>query len=85
MDKNIKLLVFPNSLLLISQIEEVVPEEIGEPDCRLIEPFVVKGDFLEPWMIEYSNQNVFMIHSDKFITIAEPNIPLLQKYKELIK
>jgi len=85
MNKNIKLLVFPDSLLLISQIEEVVPEEIGEPDCRLIEPFVVKGDFLEPWMNEYSNQNIYMMHSDKFITILDPNIPLIQKYKELIK
>lgn len=82
---NIKLILFPNSLLLISQVKEIVPEEIGQPDCSLIEPFVVKGDFLEPWLIEYSVQNTFMIHSDKFLTIAEPSIPLLQKYKELVK
>lgn len=82
---NIKLILFPNSLILISQIEEIVPEDIGEPDCMLIEPFVVKGDFIEPWLIDCSNQNTFMMHSDKFLTIAEPNIPLLQKYKELVK
>jgi hypothetical protein len=81
----VKLILFPNSLILISQIEEVVPEEIGEPDCCIIEPFVVKGDFLEPWLIEYSNQNRFKMHSDKFLTIADPNTPLLKKYKELIK
>jgi hypothetical protein len=82
---NIKLILFPNSLILISQIEEVVPDEIGEPDCKIVEPFIVNGDFLEPWLIEYSNQNVFMMHSDKFLTIADPNPPLLEKYKELIK
>jgi hypothetical protein len=82
---DVKLLLFPNSLILVSQVKEVIPEEIGEPDCQLIEPFVIKGDFLEPWLIDYSNQNTFMMHSDKFLTIADPNPPLLKKYKELIK
>ena len=82
---NVKLILFPNSLVLISQIVEIVPEDIGQPDCRLTEPFEVKGDFLEPWLMTYSNQNVFMMHSDKFLTIADPNPPLLEKYTELIK
>jgi hypothetical protein len=82
---NIKLILFPNSLILISQIEEVVPDEIGEPDCKIVEPFIVNGDFLEPWLIEYSTQNTFKIHSDKFLTIADPNPPLLEKYQQLIK
>lgn len=82
---NIKLILFPNSLILISQIVEVVPEDIGQPDCKIIEPFEVKGDFLEPWLMDYSTQNTFMMHSDKFLTIAEPNPPLLEKYQQLIK
>jgi hypothetical protein len=81
----IKVILFPNKDLLITQIEEIVPDEIGEPNCRMIEPFLIKGDYLEPWLIQYSNQNTFMIHSDKFVTIAVPNPPLLEKYKELIK
>jgi hypothetical protein len=81
----IKVILFPNSDLLITQIEEIIPDEIGEPNCKIIEPFLIKGDYLEPWLIEHSNQNTFMIHSDKFITVAEPNSPLLEKYKELIK
>jgi hypothetical protein len=64
---------------------EVVPEDIGQPDCKIIEPFEIKGDFLEPWLINYSTQNTFMMHSDKFLTIADPNSPLLEKYQELIK
>jgi hypothetical protein len=81
----VKLVFFPNNLILITQIEEVVPEDIGQPDCRLIEPFLITGDFLEPWLINYSNQNTFMMHSDKFLTIAEPNPVLFKKYKELVK
>lgn len=81
----IKVILFPNSDLLISQIEEIVPDEIGEPNCKMIEPFIIKGDYLEPWLIEYSHQNTFMIHSDKFVTVADPNTKLLEKYRELIK
>lgn len=81
----IKVIIFPNNTVIISQIEEVIPDEIGEPNSKLIEPFIIKGDFLEPWLMEFSNQHIFMIHSDKFLTIAEPNPRLLEKYKEIIK
>jgi hypothetical protein len=81
----IKVILFPNSELLITQIEEIIPDEIGEPNCRMIEPFLIQGDFLEPWLMQYSNQNIFMIHSDKFVTVADPNPPLLEKYRQLIK
>jgi hypothetical protein len=81
----IKVILFPNNLTLIAQIEEVVPEEIGQPDCKIIEPFVISDDYLQPWLIDVSTQNAFMMHSDKFLTLADPNINLLAKYKELIK
>jgi hypothetical protein len=82
---DIKIILFPNNLTLIAQIEEIDPEDIGQPDCKIIEPFSINGDFLEPWLIDVSTQNAFMMHSDKFLTIVEPNQPLLAKYKELIK
>jgi hypothetical protein len=82
---NIFLIVFPNSLILISQVEATDPEEIGDPDLRLVEPFEVKGDFLEPWLISFTTQNKFEMHSDKLVTMASPNPSLLAKYKELIK
>ena len=81
----IQIIIFPNNLTLIAQVEEVVPEEIGQPDCKLIEPFVISGEYLQPWLIDISSQNTFMMHSDKFLTLAEPNINLLAKYKESIK
>lgn len=81
---NLKVLVL-NDLILVTQIDEV-PTELGEPDCKLTEPFVLNEDgTLSPWLIDVSNQNVFMIHSDKILTITEPNTKLSEKYKDLVK
>ena len=82
---NVKILYLTTNQILISQIEEVT-SELGEPDCKLIEPFVICDDgTLYPWMLEYTNQNDFMISSDKLLTIADPNSKLKIKYEELLK
>lgn len=74
-----------NNQILVSQIEEV-GVDIGEPDCKLIEPFTLgENDTMSPWLVEYSPQNTFMIHSDKILTIADPKPTLLEKYQNLIK
>jgi hypothetical protein len=74
-----------NNLILISKIEEV-GADIGEPDCKLIKPFVVKNDkTLEPFLCGYSKQDTFMISSDKIITLADPTPTLLEKYQDIIK
>ena len=71
--------------ILISQIEEV-SSEIGEPDCKLIDPFLVKDDqTMEPFLCGYTRQSTFMISSDKIITLADPTPTLLEKYQDLIK
>jgi len=82
----IKLLMLLNNQILVSQIEEV-PSELGEPDCKLIEPFVLdeKDGTLSPWLSGVSSQDTFMIHSDKILTIADPKPTLLEKYQNLIK
>ena len=71
--------------MLISQVEESSSYDIGEPNCKLIEPFVVKGEYLEPWLLEYTDSNAFMIHADKILTMFEPNSKILKKYKNSIK
>ena len=84
MKENVRLLILEN-LTLITQIEEV-SGELGEPDCKLTEPFVVNDDgTLSPWLVNLTNQNVFMIHSDKILTIVEPNGKLKDKYTGLVK
>ena len=82
---NVKILCLTTNQILISQIEEVT-SELGEPDCKLTEPFVICDDgTLTPWLLEYTNQNDFMISSDKLLTIADPNSKLKIKYEELLK
>jgi hypothetical protein len=52
----------------------------------LVEPFVVNDDgTLAPWLVSLTNQNSFMIHSDKILTIVEPNGTLVDKYSDLVK
>jgi len=81
----VKLLALTNNLILISKIEEV-SSELGEPDCRITNPFVVKSDqTLEPFLCGYTSQDTFMISSDKILTLADPKPTLLEKYQDLIK
>ena len=85
MEKTIKVLALVNNLILITQIEEV-GADIGEPDCKLINPFVVKGDqTLEPFLCGYTKQDTFMMSSDKILTLVDPTPTLLEKYEDLIK
>ena len=83
-----KLIVLINNLILITQIEEV-GVDIGEPDCKLIKPFVVKRELdiniLEPFLCGYTKQDTFMISSDKILSLANPTPTLLEKYEDLIK
>ena len=90
MDKLIQVLVLMDHQILITQIEEV-PSELGEPDCKLINPFIIKKSLeslsptLEPWLSDYTQTDIFMMHSDKILTITEPKPTLLKKYQDLIK
>ena len=82
----IKLLVLMTKEILVSQIEEVGAVVPGEPDCKLIEPYIVgEQDTLSPWLVECTNQNEFMISSDKILTLVDPKPTLLEKYENLIK
>ena len=83
--KPLKILVLESNLTLITQVEEA-EAELGEPDCKLTEPFVLKNDgTMKPWLVDITSQNVFMIHSDKILTIADPNGKLIDKYETLVK
>ena len=85
MEKTIKALLLTNNQILITQIDEV-GADIGEPDCKMTNPFLLKDDgTLEPWLISISRQDVFMISSDKIITLTEPMPTLVEKYESLTK
>ena len=81
---NVKVLVLKN-FTLVTQIDEV-SGELGSPDCKLTEPMILGDqDTMSPWLVSVTSQNTFMIHSDKILTIAEPNSKLKEKYETLVK
>ena len=86
MAKTVKIVTLVTQQLLISEIEEVAAVVPGEPDCKLINPFVVKEDnVLEPWLLNVTKDDIFMLSSDKILTLADPTPTLLEKYQDLIK
>tara|TARA_Y100000994_G_scaffold222311_1_gene202474 strand:+ start:357 stop:611 length:255 start_codon:yes stop_codon:yes gene_type:complete len=82
--ENLKVLVL-DKIILLTQIEEI-SGDLGTPDCKLTEPMVIgEQDTLSPWLVGVTSQNTFMIHSDKILTIAQPNSKLEERYKSLVK
>ena len=75
--------------VLISEIREIAAVDIGEPDCKLVNPFWVnplEGNItLEPFLNNVTREDEFMISSDKILTLADPTPTLLEKYEDLIK
>ena len=74
--------------ILISQIEEVAAVDIGQPDCKLVNPFWVnplEGTItLEPFLSSITKDDTFMMSSDKILTLADHTPTLLEKYQDLI-
>ena len=85
MDKTVKIIVLEHQNL-ISDIDEVQTVEIGDPNCKLTKPFVIKSDgTLEQFLIGITRDTEIMMGSDKILTIAEPAPTVLEKYLDLIK
>ena len=85
MEKTIKAILLTNNKILVSQIDEV-GADVGEPDCKLTNPYMLKDDgTMEPWLLNISREDIFMISSDKILTLTEPMPTLVEKYEELTK
>ena len=81
MAKTVKIVTLVSQQLLISEIAEIAAVVPGEPDCKLINPFVVKEDnVLEPWLLNVTKDDIFMMSSDKILTLVDPTPTLLEKY-----
>ena len=86
MTKTVKIVTLVSQQLLISEIAEIAAVVPGEPDCKLVNPFAIKEDqTLEPWLLNVTKDDIFMISSDKILTLAEPTPTLLEKYIDLTK
>ena len=84
-NKIIKILALMNNQILLSEVQEV-GADIGEPDCRLVNPYVVNVEdlTLTPYLLTLTKDDNFMMSSDKILTLAEPTPTLLEKYLDLI-
>lgn len=81
-DKVVKCILIGVDTILITEIEELF-SEIGEPDCRLINPYRFYSlESMKPW-VEASEQKEYMIRSSDILTIADPTVEVIEKYLEL--
>ena len=85
----VMVLALTNNHYIISQVDEVMAEDIGQPDCKLTNPYVINTEsgktILEPFMMDLTRDDTFMMGSDKILTLAIPTPTLLEQYLNLIK
>ena len=85
MDQVIKILALTNNQILISEVVEVAAMDIGQPDCKLVNPCIItEGKMLEPYLNDYTRDNTLMMGSDKILTLVDPTPQLLLKYEDLL-
>ena len=86
MDRLVKIIHLTTNQILISELVEGAPMDIGAPDCKMVNPFVIKEEqVLEPWLLNVTKDDIFMISSDKILTLVDPTPTLLEKYLDLTK
>ena len=82
MEKSIKCLLMDVDNVIISEVIEV-DAELGDPNCKLINPYLFNSeDDMIPWP-KATNQRELMIRSEDILTIADPTEKVIEKYLEL--
>ena len=95
MAKVIKLIALVNNKILVSEIEEVGAVEIGQPDCKLLNPVILTTTdekltiqegkvVLTKWLSNFTKTREFMISSDKILTMSDPAPSIVEKYMDLV-
>ena len=83
--KQVKVVVMTSGHVFISELEEV-GADIGQPDCKLVKPHLLDGELnLHKFMREVTDQEDFMVSSDKILTILDAKEDIVKKYEEAIK
>ena len=81
----IQVLYLTNNLRLVSQIDEVLAD-IGQPDCKLINPCIIDKDGkLTKWMSSLTDNTEMFMSSEKILTLVDPNQKLLDDYLNIIQ
>lgn len=85
MESEVQVIVLVNGTVIISKIAAMV-SELGEPDCKLINPYQIVDEKLTPWLSNLTDDtSAIMISSDKILTLVDPKAPLLNDYLTLIQ
>ena len=78
-ENTIQVLHLMNETILIAEIDEVLAD-IGQPDCKLINPCVIMDGKVSKWMSDLTFNKEMFISSDKILTLVDPNQKLLDDY-----
>ena len=70
-------------MILIAEIDEVLAD-IGQPDCRLINPCVINDPHANERNADLTPNKEMFISSDKILTLVDPTSKLLFEYKKTI-
>ena len=73
-----------NEIILIAEIYEVLAD-IGQPDCKLINPCIVVDGKLSRWMSSLTPNREMFMSSDKILTLVDPTLKLRNAYLDIIK
>ena len=80
----IQVLHLVNQMILISEIDEVLAD-IGQPDCKLINPCVIIDGKLSKWISDLTPNKEMFMSSDKILTLVDPSQNILAEYKKIIQ
>ena len=78
------MLILMNQTILISQIDEVLAD-IGQPDCKLINPCVIINGKVSKWISDLTPNKEMFMSSDKILTLVDPTKKLLAEYIKIIQ
>ena len=78
----IQVLLLTNQTILISEIDEVLAD-IGQPDCKLINPCVIIDGKVSKWMSDLTPNTQMFMSSDKILTLVDPSKHILKEYKKI--
>ena len=78
----IQVLLLVNQMILISEIDEVLAD-IGQPDCKLINPCVIIDGKVSKWMSDLTPSTEMFMSSDKILTLVDPSPHILKEYNKI--
>jgi len=80
----VQVLFLTNQMILIAEIDEVLAD-IGQPDCKLINPCVITDGKLSRWLSDLTINKEMFMSSDKILTLVDPTPKLLNDYIQLVR